>query len=158
MCVLTNKIYKISNWIFILLPGSCPRGGNLGCWGSKPLTGFAMALHWLGILVICCFQAFSPNWPSTIVLSVFYEIMSIFIFNKFCKCSVITNNTHSINEWKELIRSIGGGGGGYIIRFSLIMMLCKLSRKTWLINISSQTKILNYYIMDILVHFASALE
>ena len=35
-------------------------------------------------------------------------------------------------------------GGGYIIRFSLIMTLCKLSSKTSLNNISSRTNILNY--------------
>ena len=34
MCVLTNERYKnISDGIFILLPGSCPRGGTLGHWG-----------------------------------------------------------------------------------------------------------------------------
>ena len=31
MCVLTNKRYvKISNGIFIRMPGSCPRGWTLG--------------------------------------------------------------------------------------------------------------------------------
>ena len=35
VCVLTNKIYKTSNRIFILSPGSCPRGGTFGCWGPK---------------------------------------------------------------------------------------------------------------------------
>ena len=38
VCVLTNKIYKKSNRIFILSPGSCPRGGTCGCWGSKILV------------------------------------------------------------------------------------------------------------------------
>ena len=52
---------------------------------------------WKGIKIITCFQALSLNWSSTIVLSVFYERMSIF-FSFFCKCSVITNNIHSINE------------------------------------------------------------
>ena len=34
MCVLTNERYKnISNGIFILSPGSCPKGGTLGSWG-----------------------------------------------------------------------------------------------------------------------------
>ena len=53
---------------------------------------------------MCCFQAFSPNWPSTIVLSVFYEIMSILI---------LTNSTNA-----QLLQTIhrvliyGGGGGG----------------------------------------------
>ena len=27
------KDTKLSDWIFILLPGSCPRGGTLGHWG-----------------------------------------------------------------------------------------------------------------------------
>ena len=32
MCVLTNERYKnLSDGIFIMSPGSCPRGGNLGC-------------------------------------------------------------------------------------------------------------------------------
>ena len=34
VCVITNERYKnISDEIFILSPGSCPRGGTLGRWG-----------------------------------------------------------------------------------------------------------------------------
>ena len=34
LCVCSHKwkIQNISDGIFILLPGSCPRGGTLGCW------------------------------------------------------------------------------------------------------------------------------
>ena len=56
VCVLTNEIQciqNISDGIFILLPGSFPRGGTLGCFGeSKTLAwGFAMAPHRLRALV-----------------------------------------------------------------------------------------------------------
>ena len=36
VCVLTNERYK-TYWtgIFILFPGSCPRGGTLGRWGCQ---------------------------------------------------------------------------------------------------------------------------
>ena len=32
-CVLTFERYKTYDGVFILLPGSCPRGGTLGRWG-----------------------------------------------------------------------------------------------------------------------------
>ena len=36
VCVLTNERYKtLSDKIFILSPGSCPRGGTLGRWGCS---------------------------------------------------------------------------------------------------------------------------
>ena len=38
VCVLTNQRSKtqiISDGIYILTPGSCPRGGTLGRWGAK---------------------------------------------------------------------------------------------------------------------------
>ena len=61
--VLTNKkIENKFNRIFILLPGSCPRGGTLGAGGggggagSKTLAwGFAMAPHRLRVLVFIIF-------------------------------------------------------------------------------------------------------
>ena len=44
---------NILNRIFILLLGSCPRGGTWGAGGSKTLAwGFAMAPHRLRILVL----------------------------------------------------------------------------------------------------------
>ena len=46
---------NILNIFFILLLGSCPRGGTWGCWGSKTLAwGFAMVPHRLRILVLYC--------------------------------------------------------------------------------------------------------
>ena len=33
VCSHKGKIQNISDRIFILTPGSCPRGGTLGCWG-----------------------------------------------------------------------------------------------------------------------------
>ena len=51
--VLTNKRKYILNRIFILLLGSCPRGGTWGTGVSKTLAwGFAMAPHRLRILVL----------------------------------------------------------------------------------------------------------
>ena len=35
--VLANKRKYILNRIFILLLGSCPRGGTWGCWGGQKL-------------------------------------------------------------------------------------------------------------------------
>ena len=50
VCVLTNIRQKT---YFILLPGSCPRGGTWGAGGSKTLAwGFAMAPHRLHVLVL----------------------------------------------------------------------------------------------------------
>ena len=52
LCVFSQIKESVSNRFFILLLGSCPRGGTLGCWWSKTLAwGFAMAPHRLRILV-----------------------------------------------------------------------------------------------------------
>ena len=50
------KDRNILNRIFILLPGSCVRGGTFGAGGSKTLVwGFAMAPHRLRVRVIFFF-------------------------------------------------------------------------------------------------------
>ena len=56
LCVFSQiKDRNIMNGIFTLLPGTCSRGGTLGCWGggrSKTLAcGFAMAPHRLRVLI-----------------------------------------------------------------------------------------------------------
>ena len=56
-----NYIVNKLNRIFILLPGSCPRGGTWGCWGggSKTLAwGFAMAPHRLRVVIIIIIHIF----------------------------------------------------------------------------------------------------
>ena len=77
LCVYSQikKIENILNRIFILLPGSCPRGGTCGCWGeSKTLSwGFAMAPHRLRALVAFCKQ-FRPRLDSTELLTYMYSL------------------------------------------------------------------------------------
>ena len=61
------------NKIFILLPGSCARGGTRGCWGSKTLAwGFAMAPHQLRYLVMIYFTFIRQSQYITELLSDFY--------------------------------------------------------------------------------------
>ena len=40
VCVLTNENTNISDGIFILSQGSCPRGGTLGRWGAQRVNLF----------------------------------------------------------------------------------------------------------------------
>ena len=53
LCVFLQIKENILNRFFILLLGSCPRGGTWGAGGSKTLAwGFVMAPHGLRILVL----------------------------------------------------------------------------------------------------------
>ena len=63
LCVCSRKwkISNISNGIYKLSPGSCPRGGTLWCWGSKTLAWrFAMVPHRL-YSSICIWHEYSSS-------------------------------------------------------------------------------------------------
>ena len=47
LCVCSHKckIQNISDGISILSPGSCPRGGTLGCWGCPGVKFFFFFKH-----------------------------------------------------------------------------------------------------------------
>ena len=61
MCVLTNERYKnISDGIFILSPGSCPRGGTWGAYGSK--IKFCPAVCPLCYLLLNRWTKFNQIW------------------------------------------------------------------------------------------------
>ena len=70
VCVLTNERYKTyqTDGIFILLPGSCPRGGSWGYLGAKikfcpvvcPLC-YLLLSHWTKLNQIWC-VSYSQKW------------------------------------------------------------------------------------------------
>ena len=45
LCSHKRMIQNISDGVFILLPGSCPRGGTLGCWGCPGGQKFYFFKH-----------------------------------------------------------------------------------------------------------------
>ena len=69
MCVLTNERYKHIRQVFILSPGSCPRGGTLGYLGAKikflpavcPLC-YLLIYHWTKFIQIWC-VSYSHEYP-----------------------------------------------------------------------------------------------
>ena len=46
MCSHKGKIQNISDGIFILSPGSCPRGETLGRWGAKGVNLISNMVIW----------------------------------------------------------------------------------------------------------------
>ena len=60
MCVLTNERYKTYQVLFILSPGSCPRGGTWGYLGAK--TKFRPAVCPLCYLLLNHWTKFNQIW------------------------------------------------------------------------------------------------
>ena len=74
LCVFSQmKIQNISDGIFSLFPGSCPRGGTLGCWGAQGVNFFfkhGHVVYQIDGMTSRTMQVKFSSWGQTIDLGV----------------------------------------------------------------------------------------